>query len=132
MLETEEENVIHHLEGCTNTDQNVFDTDKKLESASLSPVTMQVFELDEFGNVIDEAQITIQVTWEGTGDTFTQRVNEHESEGKHFRLHFKNTFFGRQATAEGSINNVNLGTTEAAELSTFKRMIMSVSESILN
>jgi hypothetical protein len=128
VLGTEEGDVA---EGCTFTDQTVFEADNNLKSASLSPVTLQVFEFDEFGNVIGEAQITIQATWEGIGDTFTQRLNQHESEGKHFREHFKNSFLGRQATAEGSLNDANLGTADVADLDTVKLMIMTISESII-
>ena len=127
-LNTEEGNIA---EGVAFIDQNVFGVDKKLTTATLSPVTMQLFVSDEFGNFIETTEITIQATWEGTGDTLKQRFIQHSS-SDNFKVHFKQTHLSTQATAEGSINGANLGTTNAAELFAFKQVRMEVSESIIN
>jgi hypothetical protein len=126
-LITEEGNFA---DGFTTIDQNVFDANKKLTSATLSPVTIEVVVFDEDFNVIGTAEITIQATWEGIGDVSTTKINIH-SEFDGFSEKFKGSFQVREATAEGSINNENLGTADFAELRAFKQVVMTVSESII-
>jgi hypothetical protein len=127
-LDTEEGNFAN---GFTTIDQNVFDASKKLTSATLSPVTIEVSVFDAFGNFIGTAEITIQATWEGTGDVLTDKFNEHIKFDK-FSDKFKGSSHEREAIAEGSINNVNLGTSDFAGLFAFKRVEMTVSESIIS
>jgi hypothetical protein len=127
-LITEEGNFV---EAFTTTDQNVFDTDKKLTSATLSPVTYEVFVFDEFGNFIQTSEITIQATWEGTGDLNKQRFSLHEKSDD-FSVKSKDKVLFREATAEASINNANLGTSDDANFYAFKNVVMTVSESIIS
>jgi hypothetical protein len=127
-IETGEHNF---LEGFTTIDQNVFDAEKKLTSATLSPVTMQVDVFDEHFNLIGTAEITIQATWDGTGDLATSKDNQH-IKSDNFSVKFKGSSLFREATAEGSINNANLGTSDAAQLNAFKQVEMTVSKSIIS
>jgi hypothetical protein len=126
-LITEEGN---SLQGFTTIDQNVFDTDKKLTSATLSPVTMEVVTFDEFGNVIGTAEITIQATWEGTGDLGTRKSIEH-GRSDDFSFKSKSLVLVREASAEGSINNANLGTSDLAFLFAIETVEVTVSKNII-
>jgi hypothetical protein len=116
--------------GFTTIDQNVFEIDKKLTSATLSPVTVEVTIFDDFFNEIGTAAVTVQATWEGFGDTLTQKAKVNTNfEG--FSEKFKGSLQVRGATAEGSIDNLNLGTTDLAQLRAFKQVVMTVSESTI-
>jgi hypothetical protein len=126
-LFTEEGN---QASGFTTIAQDVLEVDNKLASATLSPVEIQVTIFDEFLNIIGTAEVTVQATWEGTGDILSQntknKIEFGEISGK-----FKGSTQGRAATAEGSIDNTDLGTTSNALLVVFKQMEMVVSESIV-
>jgi hypothetical protein len=125
-LQTAEGNFAN---GFATVDPSVFTIDKKLTSATLSPVTIEVTVFDEFGDPIGTAEITIQATWEGTGDVFTDKINDHIKFGK-FSEKFKGTANVRDAIAEGSLNGANLGTSEFADLIAVKTVEMTVSSII--
>jgi hypothetical protein len=125
-----EEGVEFFAEGFTTIDQILFETDKKLTSATLSPVTLEVGYFDEFDNFIT-TEITVQATWEGTGYLDQLKLGEH-FKSDNFSFKSKASIVGRDATAEGSINNANLGTADRADLLYTKVMEMTVSESIIS
>ena len=120
------------LAGFTTIDQDVFDADSKLTSGTLSPVTMNVF-----GESPTPIEITIQATWEGTGDLSKTKLNFH-STSDDFSSKFKSSGSVRLASAEGSINNANLGTTTSdivdppPVLFTAREVDMTVSENIVS
>jgi hypothetical protein len=127
-LNTEEGNFA---QGFTTIDQNIFDANKKLTSATLSPLTIEVSVFDESLNFIGTAEINIQGIWQGTGDLLTQKANLH-TKSDEFSIKSKESFLVRAAIAEGRINNANLGTSDFAELFASKQAIMTVSESIIS
>jgi hypothetical protein len=127
-LETSEGNIA---DGFTTVDQNVFTSNKKLTSATLSPVTVEVTVFDEFGDPVGTAEITIQATWDGTGDLFKEKINDHVKFGK-FSDKFMLTSDVRFAIAEGSLNDANLGTSDFARLAAVKTVEMAVSKDIIS
>jgi hypothetical protein len=118
----------------TIVDQNVFDANNRLTSATLSPVTLEASVFDEFGNIIETTEITVQATWEGTGDLNKSKFSQHsKSDEFDFSVKFRHDTLSREEfSAEGSINNANLGTTDLAEFFTFKDVNMEVSKSIIS
>jgi hypothetical protein len=139
VIETEQDTILYVIlftedgnfaDGLTTIDPNAFDIDKKLTTATLSPVKIEVVKYDEFSNEIGRAEITIQATWEGTGELSTEKDKGH-FKSENFREHFAQSSQFRDATAEGSINDVNLGTSDFAELLAFKLVDIIVSENII-
>jgi hypothetical protein len=102
-------------------DPNVFDADgKKLTTATLNPTVLEFTIYDENINPIGKAEITVEATWEGTGDL-------HKA---HFGIHFKSdtttqkvkgSSLVRDASAEGSLNGVSLGASDSARIFTTER-----------
>lgn len=120
----------HSLRGFTRIGQDVFDTDKQMRIATLSPVTMEVVIFDADGSTIGTAEITIQATWEGTGDLSTRKSIEH-ARGEDFSFKSKQSVLLREASAEGSINNANLGTSDSAFFFAFDVLQVTVSKNII-
>jgi hypothetical protein len=117
------------LQGFTTADQNVFDANSILTSATLSPVTIEVS--DTFNEFSTPIEITIEATYEGTGDLTKTKFNFHSKTGA-FSAKSMGSSLSREASADLSINNVNLGTTDNAHLSAFKQIRMQVSENIIS
>ena len=102
-------------------DPNVFDADgKKLTTATLNPTELEFTIYDENINPIGKAEITVEATWDGTGDL-------HKA---HFGTHFKSdtttqkvkgSSLVRDASAEGSLNGVSLGASDSAGIFTTER-----------
>jgi hypothetical protein len=109
-------NVVICAQGSTPIDPDAFDMDKQLRSATLSPVTVEVVIFDDLScsNATGTAEITIQATWEGIGDitkfTSHQKAKNTEPSGGVSIPKVTSTTEVRQAIAQGSINNVDLGT----------------------
>lgn len=130
LLGTEEGNTVQGF--TTIVDQNVFDAGNTLRSATLSPVRMEVSVSDESGNIIGTTEITVQSTWEGTGELHKEKVSQHfKSDGFYGKLR-ADTLLIDEGSAEVSINNANLGTTDDVTLFAFKRLEMEVDKSIIS
>lgn len=97
--------------GCLFTKDNVFKIDKKLNSASLSEVKI---DLNDW-NAGETETVTLKVDWTGEGDistgsyksssTYDDYVSKSSSSSSH-----------RQASATGSINDSDLGTSSYASM----------------
>lgn len=107
--------------GSIFTQENVFDIDKKLTTATLSPVTLDLF---DFSTGTMET-ITLQAQWTGVGDLTRNSVKFMSKSGK-FVAKFSDNSVIRQATATGSLNNIDLGTSNFANLVQFKSASMTM------
>lgn len=107
--------------GFIFTQENVFDIDKKLTTATLSPVTLDLFDFST-GTV---ETITIQAQWTGMGD-LTRNSFKFMSKSGEFIAKFSDNSVIRQATATGSIDGTDLGTSGFANLIKFKSASMTM------
>ncbi len=112
--------------GSIFTQEDVFDINNKLTTATLSPVQMNlsVFNssTEEF---IGEETITIQAQWTGVGD-LTKNSFKFMSKSDEFTAKFSDSSTIRDASATGSINSQELGTSDFAELIKFKSASMTM------
>jgi hypothetical protein len=101
--------------GFIFTQEDVFDINNKLTTATLSPVKVDLFDLST-GTV---ETITIQAQWTGFGD-LTKSSSKFTSKSGEFVEKFSDSSTIRAATATGSINGQDLGTSDFADLINFK------------
>ncbi len=107
--------------GFTNIQEDVFAIDKKLTTATLSPVKIDLFDFNT-GTV---ETITVQAQWTGAGDLAKTSFRFTSKSGE-FTAKFSDSSSIRDATATGSINNQDLGTSEFANLIAFKSASMTM------
>jgi hypothetical protein len=109
------------LSGHTS-DGIVFEADKQLTTGELSPLNFEIcVENDESGQCITIEEMTLQATWQGTGELEKDKVKSHTNiEG--FKGHFMVMEEHRGAVAEADIDGVNLGTSDSAGLSRARTM----------
>ena len=105
--------------GYMFTQEDVFEIDKKLESATLSPVDIELFDWNT-GTV---ETITIAAQWTGEGDVMKSSF-KHISKYDDFMSKYSDKSSFREATATGSINDEDLGTSDYGELIKFKSVSM--------
>ncbi len=101
--------------GFIFTMDNVFDVDKKLNTATLSPVKIDLFDFNT-GTI---ETITIQAQWTGVGDLTKSSFKETTKSGD-FTAKFSDDTVFRDASATGSINGQDLRTSQKAQLFEFK------------
>lgn len=107
--------------GYMFTQDDVFSIDKKLNSASLSEVEIEVYDW-----YTDETEIlTVNADWIGEGyisrDSYTSR-----SQSGNYVWKSSDSSKYRDASATGSINGLDLGVSSYATLSDFKSAYMSM------
>lgn len=107
--------------GSVFTQENVFDIDKKLTAATLSPVNVELFDINT-GTV---ETITLQAQWTGVGD-LTKNSFKFTSKSGEFISKFSDSSSIREATATGSINSQDLRTSNIGELIKFKSASMTM------
>ncbi len=107
--------------GSKLTQEDVFDIDKKLTTATLSPVEVELFDL----NTGEVENITIQAQWTGVGD-LTRGSSKFTSKSGEFIAKFSDSSSIREAAATGSINSQDLGTSNFGELIKFKSASMTM------
>ena len=110
--------------GYKFTQDNVFSMDKKLDSASLNTVQIDLYQWNCDQNGCWETPAdpaTIEATWTGTGDIskgsykWMSKYGDYISKGSSSSL-------SRDATANGKINGNDLGISDFAGLAKFKSM----------
>lgn len=107
--------------GYVFTTEDVFDISKKLQTATLSPINIEVFTCGEFDCTSEI--LTVDAQWTGVGElTKTKFKSSFTSEN--FRVKFSESTSFRQATATGTIGEQSLGDSIFAELGSFKRAEM--------
>jgi hypothetical protein len=106
--------------GFNSFQQDIFSIDKKLTTATLSPVKVDLFNPD--GTL---ETITIQTQWTGFGD-LTTSTSKFMSKTGRFIEKFSDSSTIREATATGSINGQDLGISNFGELVAFKSASMDM------
>lgn len=107
--------------GSTSTQEDVFSINKKLTTATLSPVQLDLFDYNTGG----VETITVQAQWTGKGDLIRNSFKFMSKSGE-FVAKFSDSSTIREATATGSINDDDLGTSDFAELIAFKSASMQM------
>lgn len=107
--------------GCLFTKDQVFKIDKKLNSASLSEVKI---DLNDWNNGTTET-VNIKADWTGEGDISTGSYKSSSTQDDYI---WKSTSSSshRQASATGSINNSDLGTSSYAWMSSSESVSTSM------
>jgi len=107
--------------GCLFTKDNVFRVDKKLNSASLSEV-----EIDVNDWYTGETEtLTVKADWSGEGDISTGSHKSSSTEGDYIWKSSSSSSH-RQASATGNINDSDLGTSSYAWLSSSESIYSSM------
>ncbi len=105
--------------GCLFTEDDVFSIDRKLSSASLSEVEIEVY-----GEDMSESEtFTVSADWTGKGD-ITKGSTRYVSKSGDYIWRSSDSSSYRDATATGSINTIDgvsdLGASSTASLNMFK------------
>lgn len=107
--------------GFTFTQQDVLNADRRLTTATLTPVQVVLF---DFSTGTSET-ITIQAEWTGVGDLIKSSSHSISKFGD-FMFKFSGSSTFREAEATGSVNGQDIGTSVFAEISTFKVATMTM------
>jgi hypothetical protein len=111
------------------TQDNVYSMDKKLGSASLESVQIDLFEwiCDENGmcSQTPAGTANIGATWIGTGKVSIGSYKWMSKDGN-YMAKGSSSSSSRTATAQGILNNEELGTSAAGGMATFKSMDMQM------
>ena len=105
--------------GYMFTQENVFKINNKLKSATLSPVEIELYDWN-MGTV---ETINIAAQWTCAGDV-TESSYKYISKYDDFMSKYSDKSSFREATATGSINDEDLGTSDYGELIKFKSVSM--------
>ncbi|KCZ72568.1 hypothetical protein ANME2D_00997 [Candidatus Methanoperedens nitroreducens] len=105
--------------GYKFTPEAVFDINKKLESATLSTVQVDLY--DWYSPAMET--VTIQAQWTGTGDATKGSYKVISKYGDYTSKYSDRSTF-REATATGSIDDQELGTSDFGAMVNFKSAYM--------
>jgi hypothetical protein len=115
--------------GYLFTQEDVFTIDKKLSSATLSPVVinLDVYDYDSNTDTYTYTMetVTIEAQWTGEGDII-KSSSKYISKYDDFMWKFSDNTLSRKASATGSINKDDLGTSDYGELVKFNRVSMDM------
>jgi hypothetical protein len=106
-----------HMVGSKFTEEDVFDVDKKLTTAILSPVEIDLYGWEDEEWI--EETITIQAQWTGVGD-FVKDSSKTMFKSGDFMSKYSGQSKFREATATGFIGDYDLGVSDYAELVEFR------------
>ncbi len=101
--------------GYTFTTENVFTMDKKLGSATLSAINVDVY---DWNSAVVET-ITVQAEWTGIGDA-TKGSYKYTSRNGDYVSKYSSSSTMREAIATGSLNDAELGTSTYGSIVNFK------------
>ncbi len=101
--------------GSKFTQEDVFDVNKKLTTATLSSVNFQLIDI----NTGAVENVNIQAQWTGVGDV-TKSSSTNTIKSGDITEKFSSGTASRNANATGTINSQELGTSNNAEISEFK------------
>ncbi|MBW6517345.1 MAG: hypothetical protein K0A89_02435 [ANME-2 cluster archaeon] len=105
--------------GYMFTRDDVFTMDKKLGSAILSPVNIELYDW----NTDTVETITLAAQWTGEGDVM-KSSSKSISKYDDFMSKYSDNSMYREATVTASINDEDLGTSDFSELIKFKSVSM--------
>jgi hypothetical protein len=109
--------------GYVFTTENVFDISKKLKTATLSPIELELCIFDEITAECVPSTFTLEAHWTGIGESSKTKTKD-SIKGKDFRAKFSETTLDRQAIATGSLGGSDLGESKFADLGRFKTVEM--------
>jgi hypothetical protein len=104
------------------TQEDVFTMDKYMDSATLSSVNIDLFN-SSTGMI--EKTVQVQASWTGVGDV-TKGSSHYISKFGDYTYKFSDSVSFRQATATGTLDGNELGTSVFGEMDKFKRASMSM------
>jgi hypothetical protein len=107
--------------GYLFTQEDVFRINKKLESATLSPVEIELFDW----NTGTSETITVAAQWTGVGDVEISS-SKYISKYEDFMSKYSDKSLFREATATGSVDGQELGTSDFGLMVKFKSVSMSM------
>ncbi|WP_440956833.1 hypothetical protein ACSAZK_08050 [Methanosarcina sp. Mfa9] len=116
---TQGPNYWSSMSGSTYTQDDVFKMSKNLNSASLSDIEIEVYcwSRDETGTYTNERKtVTVKADWVGTGE-ISDSTTKYFSKYDDYTSKRIESYCSREAEATGSINNIDLGTSSYAWLS---------------
>ena len=114
-------NYLNGKSGYMFTKDNVFSLDKKLNSASLSKVDIEVYNWDTGKTEI----LPVMADWTGKGEVSKGNFRSTSKDGDYtFRSSDSSSY--RDASVTGSINNCGLGINSYANLVNFKSAYMNM------
>jgi hypothetical protein len=109
--------------GYMFTQEDVFTIDKKLESATLSPVDIELYVYDSNTDTYTIETVTIAAQWTGEGNVM-KSSSKSISKYDDFLSKYSDKSSFREATATGSINKEDLGPSDYGQLIKFNSVSM--------
>lgn len=107
--------------GYMFTENNVFKIDKKLNSASLSEINIDV----NNWYTGETETMALKANWNGIGD-ISSGSSSYSSRNGDYVWKSSDSSASREASATGSVNGMSLGASSYASLSNFKSAYMSM------
>ena len=114
-------NYLNDQSGYMFTNDDVFSIDKKLNSASLSEVEIEVY--DWYTG--ESKTLTVKADWIGKGD-ISRGSSTYSSRDGDYVWKSSDSSTSREASTTGSINGLDFGVNSYASLSNFKNAYMNM------
>ena len=114
-------NYLNEQSGYMFTNDDVFSVDKKLNSASLSEVEMEVYNY----YTGESETLTVKADWIGKG-CISKGSSTYSSRDGDYVWKSSDSSTSREASTTGSINGLDLGVNSYASLSNFKNAYMNM------
>ncbi|MDY9925498.1 hypothetical protein [Methanosarcina sp.] len=116
---------LSEMSGYLCTQDNVFNMNNKLNSASLSDVQIEVYEsyydeMEGYYTSIYAGTLTVSVDWTGIGNTIKSSYKSTSKDGDYV-WRSSDSSSHRSAIATGLINGDDLGSSDSATLNKFKQ-----------
>lgn len=111
--------------GSMYTQDDVFSMDKKLNSASLSDVQIEVYGWNYDLGTYEPETLTVSADWTGMGDIAKSSYKSMSKDGDYVWRSSDSSSY-RSAIATGSINGNDLGSSDSASLIKFKQAYMDM------
>jgi len=108
-------------DGYAFTTDDVFTVDKKLNSATLSTVIVDMYDW----NTGIKTTVPVQASWKGNGD-LSKSNSRSISKSNDFTFKFSGSVLYRNAIVTASLDGNALGNSDFAEIDQFKNAFMSI------
>lgn len=107
--------------GSLFTEEDVFELDRNLETATLSPVEVELYDWETGTTKV----ITIDALWTGTDEAIKGSYKQMSKQGDYF-MKFSEKSKHRPAIATGAMDGHELGNSDFAEMFMFDNVYMSM------
>lgn len=124
---TYENDIYKCKSGYKYTTEKIFDANKKLTGATLSPVDIDLYSYhcDDYGCYGDYAEtVKLQAKWDGIGDIYKDSYKSMSKSGNYVAKYSSSSSI-RNAKATASVINQNLGESTYGTLLAFKSVSMT-------